>query len=345
MTDQPRGDSRAACAPPLSTWPAVLYGRRPIVSQMAARTSSPSSTFSRATSVATTASSADGGGFVAFPALRGLTDRVRGLDAFRSGCRSAGVMSAMSDGRSRRPSARTRDARGLSVAAARAGLDDGEIIGRRRAAVLGLENGEPRRRWICAADRKTPQAAEHAKDTQRKAFGLRSQRIAAVSNVWASRTQVARRRRVLEHLRGRDRAGTRSSTSVMSPDVVADRVEPRHDEPGVRRQLQPIDARDHFVAQRGIEMHAVGVDERARRLVIALALDALDLGEQAADAFAERLRRRSSRSRSCRRASARSIAVVCAISQRTIIWRLRMWSSSICVPSRTRRSWTSALRV
>ena len=40
------------------------------------------------------------------------------------------------------------------------------------------------------------------------------------------------------------------------------------------------------------------------RVVVALGLDALHLGEQPADAVAEGLRRRSSRSRSCRRASA-----------------------------------------
>jgi len=37
------------------------------------------------------------------------------------------------------------DAHRLFVAAARAGLDDGEIARRRRAAILGLEDGEPRR--------------------------------------------------------------------------------------------------------------------------------------------------------------------------------------------------------
>ena len=40
-----------------------------------------------------------------------------------------------------------------------------------------------------------------------------------------------------------------------------------------------------------------------------------------------------------------SIALVFAFSQLTIIWRLRMWSSSICDPWRTRRNCTIALRV
>ena len=60
-------------------------------------------------------------------------------------------------------------------------------------------------------------------------------------------------------------------------------------------QLQSVDARDDLVAQRRIEMDAVGLEQRARRLVVALALDPLHLGEQSADAVAKRLRHRSSR--------------------------------------------------
>ena len=62
---------------------------------------------------------------------------------------------------------------------------------------------------------------------------------------------------------------------------------------GVRRQLQAIDARDDFVAQRRIEVHAVGLEQRARGRVVALGLDALHFGEQPADAVAERRRHRS----------------------------------------------------
>ena len=40
---------------------------------------------------------------------------------------------------------------------------------------------------------------------------------------------------------------------------------------GVRRQVQPLDARDDFVAQRRIEMHAVRLEQRLRGRVVALA--------------------------------------------------------------------------
>ena len=70
-------------------------------------------------------------------------------------------------------------------------------------------------------------------------------------------------------------------TSAIAPSRAAHRFEARHDEPGVGRQVEVLDAGDDLVAQGGIEVHAVGLHERARAGVVALGLDPLDLGEQA----------------------------------------------------------------
>src|SRR5438128_457210 len=51
--------------------------------------------------------------------------------------------------------------------------------------------------------------------------------------------------------------------------IVEDRLELRLNESGVRREIQAIDACDNLVAKRGIEMNAVRVEQRARRVVIA----------------------------------------------------------------------------
>ena len=70
----------------------------------------------------------------------------------------------------------------------------------------------------------------------------------------------------------------------MRPLAVADGLEPRLDEPGVGRHLQAVDARHDFVAQRRIEVDAVGLEQRLRRLVVPFRLDALHFGEQPAGA-------------------------------------------------------------
>ena len=80
------------------------------------------------------------------------------------------------------------------------------------------------------------------------------------------------------------------ATSVTSPEALFDRFELRHHEPGIRRQVQLLHARDDFVTQLGIEMHAVGLEQLFGCRVVALGLDALDLGQQPADAVPECLR-------------------------------------------------------
>ena len=85
-----------------------------------------------------------------------------------SGCRSDGH-DVGDERRPLEPAERAdRDAHGLRVAAARAGPDDREIARRRRAAIFGLEDREPRRGGVCAARRgthaKTAEHAEHAEN-------------------------------------------------------------------------------------------------------------------------------------------------------------------------------------
>ena len=78
---------------------------------------------------------------------------------------------------------------------------------------------------------------------------------------------------------------------VFDRAVAADhRIEPRLDETRVGRHVQALDPRDDLVAQAGVEMDAVHLEQLFRRVVIALSLDPLDVGEQPADAFPEGLR-------------------------------------------------------
>ena len=49
---------------------------------------------------------------------------------------------------------------------------------------------------------------------------------------------------------------------------------------------QPIDPADHFVAERGIEVDPVRLEQLARGRVVALGLDALHLGQQPPHALA-----------------------------------------------------------
>src|SRR5678816_4410465 len=84
-----------------------------------------------------------------------------------------------------------------------------------------------------------------------------------------------RQRRILEHLRLEiARIRNRDVDDVTA--VVAPGLEPRHDKPGVRRELESIDARNHFVAEGAIEMDAVLLEQAARRRVVTLALDPLN---------------------------------------------------------------------
>ena len=59
-------------------------------------------------------------------------------------------------------------------------------------------------------------------------------------------------------------SGYEMRTSVDPAVGAGDRLELRLHESGVRRQIQAFDARDHFVAQRGIEMHRRSVSNSAR---------------------------------------------------------------------------------
>ena len=185
-----RAASSSSVRSAASTCAAVTYGRRPIVSQIAARTSASASTFSRAASggddgVERATPAADGGSLL--PALRGLGDGVGGLGAdLRQRVSAArAVMSGMSAGRSRRPSARMAIAHGLRVAAVRAGSDDGEIARRRRAAILGLQHGQARRARrspaaSCARATADARAASESTKARRRPAGLRGLRDLAV---------------------------------------------------------------------------------------------------------------------------------------------------------------------
>ena len=163
---------------------------------------------------------------------------------------SAGMMSGMSAGRSRRPSARTARMRRLRIAAAhrRCGAS-ARSRARRRAPIFGLENREPRRRHDRARLRaRSRRRGEHAEDTE--AAEHTETRSAASCSCWsvtsaalrALSAQVPRRRRVLEHLL-REIRGYEIVTSVISPAASLHRLEPRHDEPGVRRQIQSLSTR------------------------------------------------------------------------------------------------------
>ena len=70
-------------------------------------------------------------------------------------------------------------------------------------------------------------------------------------------------------------------TSVISPLAVADGLEARLHEAGVGRHLQAIHARDDLVAQRRIEVDAVGLEQRLRRLVVPFRLDPLHVARAA----------------------------------------------------------------
>ena len=72
---------------------------------------------------------------------------------------------------------------------------------------------------------------------------------------------------------------------MIVPVAVADGFEARLHEARVGRHLQAVHAGDDLVAQRRIEMHAVGLEQRLRRLVVPFRLDPLHFGEQPADAL------------------------------------------------------------
>ena len=71
---------------------------------------------------------------------------------------------------------------------------------------------------------------------------------------------AAREGRVLEHL-GLEIAGIGDLDVDDGSRVIPAGFEPRHHEAGVGRQLQPIDAHHDLVAERRIEVHAVGLEQ------------------------------------------------------------------------------------
>ena len=156
-----------------------------------------------------------------------------------------------------------RDAHRLRVAAVQPRADDRQIARRRRAAIFGLQHRQPRRARRRAArparcTTTTEKTAERAKSAEKYLCSLRSLRCSAVLfrvvSVAGAASPPSTRASGPS-----GRADRRSSTSVISPDALVHGLERRHHEAGVGRQLQLIDARDDFVAQRRIEMHAVGV--------------------------------------------------------------------------------------
>ena len=294
-------------APPLRLR-RTTYGSRPSVSQIAARTSGSASTFNRATGPSsdrhrTGGSIGRGGRRLAAFSSPGRPGRSRSPppraspaadDAAAARCRRS------SDGRSRRPSART--ATRTVCASPLCGPE--RIVARSRG--VGARRSSA---WRTARRVGASAPARRGREQQTSQSTAREQR--ELARAFARAALHARRCRVAAEYSSICAVRSSGYEIVDVGDLaggVGDRLELRHDEAGVGRQVQAIDARDDLVAQRRIEMHAVGLEQRARRVVVALRLDPLHLGEQPADAVAERLRRRSSRSRSCRRGVRTSIA-------------------------------------
>src|SRR5688500_16134224 len=91
----------------------------------------------------------------------------------------------------------------------------------------------------------------------------------------------------LEHLRLEiQRIGNRDIRNLAAR--VAHRREPRHHEARIRRHVELRHARDDLVAQRGIEVHRVRLDELPAGFVVAFRLDALHVGQQPRHTFPER---------------------------------------------------------
>ena len=258
---------------------ALVYGRRPSVSQIAARTSESSSSLHPRDERGDDrhrASTAAGAllARLASPALRGLTDRGGRLDAILR----RGVAQARCDiGNQRRPleaaqRAQTH-ARGQRVAAPARRL--GGSPNRWQSARGDLRPGGCERRvadGICAVE-PTRQRTQPRKDAECGAGSIQALReLAALMRCATLRTiahhrrlpQVASRAGVLQHLRRQiERIGDVHVDDLAG--VVPDSFESRHDEAGIRRQTETVDPGDHFVAQGRIEMDAVGFDERPCR--------------------------------------------------------------------------------
>ena len=227
---------------------------------------------------------------------------------------SAGAIIGIISGRSSRPIARIAVRRPLPCSASRSGARPSSS---RRTSVLGLEHSllERLRGCRCRNDRNSAISRNLKQFSKTHGWGHVPVQLCEYSSICAVRSQGYE----ISHV-GDGAGGVRH------------RLELRHHEAGVGRQVQVLDARDDLVTQLGVEVHAVGLEQLLRRRVIAFGLDALHLGQQPRHAGAERRRCRRRRNRSSRPARRTSMARVFAISQCTIAWRLRMWSSSSCVP-------------
>ena len=243
--------------------------------------------------------------------------------------------------RQRPPASRPARPKGLRLVAKRRSL-------RQRCEQRGriVESGARRIRYGQVDDRKSCRAApleRHREPIAARPLAAGVMKTSAASARASAKLLAAgaRHRGVLEHLR-RQVLRVEILTSLIAPSAPFTASSRGCTNPRVRRQVQLVHTRHDLVAQRGIEMHAVGFEQLLRGRVVPFGLDALHFREQPATPSGTPSRP-PSRNTSCRRASAARSPRVFAISQCTIIWRLRMWSSSICVPSRTRRSCTSAV--
>src|SRR5262249_56128587 len=81
---------------------------------------------------------------------------------------------------------------------------------------------------------------------------------------------------ILQHLRRQVQRIRDSDVDDLSL-AVADSLEPRLNEPRVGRHVQPIDAFDDLVSERGIEVDAVALDHPLRTLVAPFRLPTLSL--------------------------------------------------------------------
>ena len=198
---------RAVSAPPPRPASAVRE-RQPAERSrtVAARTSGSASIFSRAASGARRGveSRNAAGASVALPPAappaRSRWPLRRGSPA--ADVAATGAMSGISDGRSRRPSARTATRTVCASPLVQAGADDREVARRRRAAILGLQHGEPTsglRGGARAAGARRTIAKKNRKNAETRKV-MRSRDLPRFAPVLRSHPQVPRRRRVLEHL-------------------------------------------------------------------------------------------------------------------------------------------------
>ncbi len=164
----------------------------------------------------------DRGRLVLLPALGSLTDRVGGFRAHFGQRVSQRGQDVGNERWALQPAQRADgDLRGLRIAAARSGANDGEIVRRRRAAVLGLQDRQPRRLRRRRADEKRRITAENAKHAEQR-NGIPHPSLCALS--------VLRGKTSLDHSRKCRVAAEYSSiwavrscgyemvTSVISPD-------------------------------------------------------------------------------------------------------------------------------